>query len=88
MDDIRDLIAEDQNVDLGKYHNKLDGIDEMITPTIGKELIRVSDYEKCLIVYVKQPGIAAPGEILIKCENTGRKWISYREMMDDYVEAF
>lgn len=88
MSDYRDLIAEEQNIDLGEYHNKIDGIDKMITPKIGMEFLKVETYEKCLIVYIKQPGVASPGEILIKGENSGRHWLSYKELIDDYVEAF
>lgn len=60
----------------------------MITPKIGMEFFKVENYEKCLIVYVKQPGIVSPGEILLKGENSGRCWVSYDELMRDYVEAF
>ena len=54
---------------------------------IGDQFIKVDNYEKVLVVYVKQPGLSSPGDILVTGES-GRKWLSNKELSDDYVEAF
>ena len=58
-----------------------------IKPKIGMQLLKIENYEKSLIVYVKQIGLASHGDVLITNKN-GRKWLSIKQLNDEYVEAF